>query len=163
MKLWTGQNTGLSLIHICMDLYGANPGRGGHALGMAASREVYRCRETAASFFHLDNPGHVVFTMNCTMSLNIVIKGLLRYGGHVVVSSLEHNAVLRPLNALSASGRVYSVATVVPGDPEAVSYTHLGVSVLRFEDGRVELLLENDNSHLSEELSTFAKQTWWKA
>ena len=38
-----------------------------------------------------------------------------------------------------------------------------GVSVLRFEDGRVELLLENDNSHLSEELSTFAKQTWWKA
>lgn len=102
----------------CMELYGANPGRGGHAMGMAASREVYRCRETAASFFHLDNPGHVVFTMNCTMSLNIVIKGLLRYGGHVVVSSLEHNAVLRPLNALSASGRVYSVATVVPGDPE---------------------------------------------
>lgn len=102
----------------CMELYGANPGRGGHAMGMAASREVYRCRETAAAFFHLDNPGHVVFTMNCTMSLNIVIKGLLRYGGHVVVSSLEHNAVLRPLNALSASGRVYSVATVVPGDPE---------------------------------------------
>ena len=38
--------------------YGANPGRGGHTMGMAASREVYRCRETAAEFFHLDNPGH---------------------------------------------------------------------------------------------------------
>ena len=36
--------------------YGANPGRGGHTMGMAASREVYRCRETAAEFFHLDNP-----------------------------------------------------------------------------------------------------------
>ena len=37
-----------------------------------------------------------------------------------------------------------------------------GVSVLRFDRDRVELILENDNTHLNEELSTFAKQTWWK-
>ncbi len=101
-----------------LNVYGANPGRGGHAMGMAASREIYRCRETAARFFHLDNPAHVVFTMNCTMALNMVLKGLLCHGGHVVVSSLEHNAVMRPLNALSSSGPVYTIATVVPGNPD---------------------------------------------
>ena len=37
-----------------------------------------------------------------------------------------------------------------------------GVSVLRFDEGGVQLLQENDNSHLSENISTFAKQTWWK-
>ena len=101
-----------------LELYGANPGRGGHAMGMAASQEIYRCRETAARFFHLENPAHVVFTLNCTMALNMVLKGLLCEGGHIVVSSLEHNAVMRPLKALSAGAPVYSVATVVPENPE---------------------------------------------
>lgn len=68
--------------------------------------------------FHLENPGGVVFTMNCTMSLNIVLKGLLRNGGHVVVSSLEHNAVMRPLAALSVRRPVYTVAKVVPEDDD---------------------------------------------
>ena len=89
-----------------LEVYGANPGRGGHAMGMAASQEIYRCRETAARFFHLDNPAHVVFTLNCTMALNIVLKGLLHDGGHIVVSSLEHNAVMRPLEALSTDEKV---------------------------------------------------------
>ena len=61
--------------------YGANPGRGGHTMGMAASREVYRCRETAAEFFHLDNPGQVVFTLNCTMAMNMALKGILQADG----------------------------------------------------------------------------------
>ena len=87
-------------------------------MGMAASQEIYRCRETAARFFHLENPAHVVFTLNCTMALNMVLKGLLCEGGHIVVSSLEHNAVMRPLKALSAGAPVYSVATVVPENPE---------------------------------------------
>lgn len=81
--------------------FGANPGRGGHTMGMEASQEVYRCRETAARLFHLENPGNVVFTLNCTMSLNFAIKGILRGGGRVVVSDMEHNAVMRPLYALS--------------------------------------------------------------
>ena len=82
-----------------LELYGANPGRGGHAMGMAASQEIYRCRETAARFFHLENPAHVVFTLNCTMALNMVLKGLLCEGGHIVVSSLEHNARLQQHHA----------------------------------------------------------------
>lgn len=101
-----------------MEQFGANPGRGGHSMSLAASEAVYRCRETAARMFHLDNPAGVVFTMNCTMSLNIVLKGLLKNGGHVVVSSLEHNAVMRPLTALSVRRPVYTAAKVVPGDDD---------------------------------------------
>lgn len=99
--------------------YGANPGRGGHKMSMEASREVYRCRETAAKFFHLEDTSHVIFTLNCTMSMNMVLKGILSSGGRVVVSDLEHNAVMRPLHALSPDRPVYDVAHVVPGDDEA--------------------------------------------
>ena len=98
--------------------YGANPGRGGHTMGMAASREVYRCRETAAEFFHLDNPGQVVFTLNCTMAMNMDLKGILRTSGRVVVSDLEHNAVMRPLHVLSPGRPIYDVAQVTPGDDD---------------------------------------------
>ena len=99
--------------------YGANPGRGGHSMGLAASQEVYRCRETAARLFHLSDPSGVIFTLNCTMALNMVLKGLLRTGGRAVVSSLEHNAVMRPLNALSTSGPIYDVARVTEGDDDS--------------------------------------------
>lgn len=99
--------------------YGANPGRGGHSMGLAASQEVYRCRETAARLFHLSDPSGVIFTLNCTMALNMVLKGLLRTGGRAVVSSLEHNAVMRPLNALSTSGPIYDVARVAEEDDDA--------------------------------------------
>lgn len=98
--------------------YGANPGRGGHKMSMAASEEVYHCRETAARMFHLEDTSRVVFTLNCTMSMNMVLKGILARGGRVVVSDLEHNAIMRPLHALSPSRPIYDVAHVVPGRPE---------------------------------------------
>ena len=94
--------------------YGANPGRSGYKMGLAASREIYRCRETAAEFFNLKNPSNVVFVQNCTLALNIVIKGLLRNGGHVIVSDLEHNAVMRPLYAISNYLTTYSTAGISP-------------------------------------------------
>ena len=105
-----------------MTIYGANPGRSGHSMGLAASEAVYRCREALAEFFHLENPANVVFVQNCTMALNIVLKGLLKDGGRIVVSDLEHNAVMRPLHALSPASPVYDVAVVTPGDiPATVS------------------------------------------
>lgn len=99
--------------------FGANPGRGGHSMGIAASQEVFRCRETAAQLFHLNDPSGVIFTLNCTMALNMVLKGLLKNGGRAVVSSLEHNAVMRPLYSLSHSNPVYDVARVTEGDDDA--------------------------------------------
>ena len=99
--------------------YGANPGRGGHQMSMAASREVYLCREIAAKMFHLEDPSRVVFVLNCTMALNMALKGILASGGRVTVSDLEHNAVMRPLYAISPGKPVYDIAHVVAGDDDA--------------------------------------------
>lgn len=96
--------------------YGANPGRAGHNMAMAASEEIFRCRTEAAEFFNAPGPECVAFTLNCTHALNYVIKGLLRPGDHVVISCLEHNAVVRPLHALKVFGVTYTEARVIPGD-----------------------------------------------
>ena len=77
--------------------YSANPGRSGHKPSVKASTAVYNTREAVADFFGVSAVENVIFTMNCTHSLNCVIKGVLNKGDHVIVSSLEHNAVMRPL------------------------------------------------------------------
>lgn len=97
-----------------MVLYGANPGRGGHNFSLQTAEQIYACREAVASLFSLDNPAHVVFTTNCTMSLNMVIKGVLHPGDHVVISDLEHNSVIRPLEALKSKNITYTEAIVYP-------------------------------------------------
>lgn len=99
-------------------LTGANPGRSGHQMSVRAGELLYQCRVDAARLFDFDKPENVVFTLNCTTALNTVIQGLLRGGGHAVISSLEHNAVLRPLEALRSRGVTYSVAGVEEGDSE---------------------------------------------
>ncbi len=79
----------------------ANPGRGGYAAAMEATRRVYGCREQAAALFDCQ-PEQVVFTANCTHGLNIAIHSLVRPGARVLVSGFEHNAVTRPLHGLGA-------------------------------------------------------------
>lgn len=95
--------------------YGANPGRAGHRLSLDAATQVYECRRDVAAFFGLSDESGVVFTHNCTAALNLVIRGLLDRGGRAVVSDLEHNAVMRPLAALSPSPR-YDVAAWSPDE-----------------------------------------------
>lgn len=109
------QNAVASALH----RFGANPGRGGHAMSMATAEEVYRTRCAVSDFFHAPGPECVAFTMNCTHALNAVLKGLLRPGDHVVVSCLEHNAVMRPLHKLEQCGVTVTQARVVPGDNDA--------------------------------------------
>ena len=99
--------------------YGANPGRAGHSMSIAASEEIYRCRSGAADFFHAPGPECVAFTLNCTHALNYVLKGLLKPGDHAVTSCLEHNAVVRPLYALARQGVQVTEAMVYPGDNDA--------------------------------------------
>lgn len=99
--------------------YGANPGRAGHNMSMAAAEEIYRTRKAAAEFFKAPGEECVAFTLNCTHAINYVLKGLLKPGDHVVTSCLEHNAVMRPLKALSEQGITYSQARVYPGDNDA--------------------------------------------
>ncbi len=90
----------------------ANPGRSGHAPALEAGRIILQARERMAAFFGLDDPMCVLFTLNCTDALNLVIQGMIRPGQHVVTTSLEHNSVLRPLFHLQQSrGITWSVAT----------------------------------------------------
>lgn len=97
----------------------ANPGRSGHSLSLASAKKIYSVRQTAARFFDMENESRVIFVRNCTEALNIAIKGLLHKGDHVVVSSLEHNAVMRPLEKLSGIGVRYTKAAVFEGDDDS--------------------------------------------
>lgn len=96
----------------------ANPGRSGHNMSLAAAEKIYSARRTAADFFGVENEENIIFTPSCTTSLNMAIKGLLQSGDHVVVSSMEHNAVMRPLERLKNKGISYTKADVFIGDDD---------------------------------------------
>ncbi len=83
---------------------GGNPGRSGHQRALEAGREVLRAREALARLFRVDDPSRIIFTKNATEALNLVIQGRMREGGHAVITSLEHNSVWRPLEALARRG-----------------------------------------------------------
>lgn len=107
----------LSAVTDCMRYSGGNPGRGSHRLALAAAKELYACRETAANMFHGD-PENVIFTLNTTHALNIAIKGLVAQGDHVVCSDMEHNSVFRPLYRLAAEGIIdFDVFDTFPASP----------------------------------------------
>jgi cysteine desulfurase family protein len=98
--------------------YGGNPGRSGHRMSMAVSEKVYDVRRKAGAFFGAE-PENVIFTLNCTHALNIALQGVMAEGGHIIASCLDHNAVLRPLEAMAQKGQIsYSVADVIESDPE---------------------------------------------
>lgn len=86
--------------------YGANPGRGGHQLAIRAGRTVEKCREAAAALLGVKKPERVIFTRNCTESLNIAITGMLHKGDEVICSHGEHNAVMRPLERFVSRGEI---------------------------------------------------------
>ena len=89
----------------------ANAGRGGYGASMRSSEVVFGTRNSAAKLFNISNPDRIVFTLNTTHALNTAIKGFASFGGHVVISAMEHNSVLRPVQNLSDRGIItYSVA-----------------------------------------------------
>lgn len=83
---------------------GFNINRGGYEGAYAVADMVLDTREMLCKLFDWQDPKDVCFTGNVTQSLNLILKGFLKPGDHVVVSSMEHNAVMRPLNQLAAQG-----------------------------------------------------------
>lgn len=83
---------------------GININRGSYALAYDVEDIIYTTRQRLNTLFNGHDPSHAIFTQNVTMSLNMVIKGLLKAGDHVLVSSMEHNAVMRPLTQLLDKG-----------------------------------------------------------
>lgn len=108
-------------VYDAMIRYGGNPGRSGHKMSLAASEAVYGVREKAAEMFGAE-PQNVVFTSNCTHSINLAVKGLAeqalreRRNFHVIISDHEHNSVFRPVYELTKRGLEYSIAEVHPDD-----------------------------------------------
>ncbi len=94
-------------------LHYGNYGRSGYKMALETTEKVYECRKKVAEFFNADAIENVVFTHNCTMALNMAIKGLATKGSHFIISDLEHNAVLRPLETLKTNEICdYSVAKI---------------------------------------------------
>ena len=87
-----------------MQNVGANPGRSSHRLAIEASRILYDTRETLAQLFGVADPLRIVFAANATEALNLALFGYLNPGDHVVTTSMEHNAVMRPLRYLQGLG-----------------------------------------------------------
>jgi len=87
-----------------MQEVGANPGRSGHRFSIEAGRVVEATRERVCALFNAPDPLRVVFGANVTEALNLVLYGLLRPGDHVITSSMEHNAMMRPLRYLEQQG-----------------------------------------------------------
>lgn len=81
-----------------------NPGRGGHGFSLAAGRLLLDVREAVATLFGIADSSRVAFTSGATEALNQALFGLLEPGDRVVTSSMEHNAVSRPLRALQDRG-----------------------------------------------------------
>ncbi len=94
---------------------GASPGRGAYAQAQEAGQLLHQCRERINTLIHGENPEHVVFTLNTTDALNMAIRGLVQPGDHVITTWLDHNSVLRPLNALI--DQIGLEQTRVPCDP----------------------------------------------
>lgn len=81
-----------------------NINRGTYQSAYSLEESVYDVRSALADFFDHPRVQDVIFTSGVTQSLNLVIKGLLKPGDHVLISSMEHNAVTRPLTQLSKKG-----------------------------------------------------------
>ncbi len=82
-----------------------NPGRSGYTLSVESEQMVLQTRRMLASFFNYNgDPARIVFTQNITDSLNLALQSILRDGGHVVTTSMEHNSVLRPLTHMAKTG-----------------------------------------------------------
>ncbi len=83
---------------------GANPGRSAHAMALEASRAVEAARGRCARLLGVPEARQLLFLPGCTIACNLMLKGYLRPGDRVVVGSMEHNAVVRPLASLAAQG-----------------------------------------------------------
>ncbi len=87
-----------------MTQVGSNINRGCYNSAYTTEEIVFETRQLLTELFNGPDCKNVVFTKNITESLNIILKGFLKSGDHVIVSSMEHNAMMRPLVQLKNIG-----------------------------------------------------------
>lgn len=102
-----------------------NINRGTYAESYDVAFRVLDTREKLAKLFHAPHSKNVIFTPGVTYSLNMVLKGTFHSGDHLLCSSMEHNALMRPLVQLEKQGISFdavsclSDGSLIPEDMEA--------------------------------------------
>ncbi len=76
----------------------ANSGRGGHFYSLRATKKIYETTESICKLFNIDSIERIAYTQNATYALNMAILGTLDKNSHVIITQMEHNSVLRPVN-----------------------------------------------------------------
>lgn len=110
----------INAVNFALKNYSVNPGRSAYKASMDAAIKIYETRREIADYFGA-KPEEVAFTSNCTHSVNCILKGVLKTGDHIIVSDLEHNAVMRPIFAMSKTQGVnYSVAEIKNNDEDTL-------------------------------------------
>lgn len=87
-----------------LTMNGVNVNRGCYSSAYSAEEVIYETRQLLAELFHFSKCKNVIFTPNVTTSLNFILKGFLKPGDHILVSAMEHNAVMKPVVQLASSG-----------------------------------------------------------
>lgn len=111
-------------LHAARDI-GATAGRAAYAHAAAADAIRGRARSAAARLLGDVDPARIAFPGGGTLALNVALRGLLRSGDHAIATAADHNAALRPLEALRSAGMIE--LTIVPCDalgrvdPDAVA------------------------------------------
>lgn len=100
---------------------GFNINRGIYAGAYEVADKVLETRELLCGFLEGPSPRNVILTSGITCSINSIIKGFLKPGDHVITTSMEHNAVMRPLNQLQKQGVEFDAAVADPDGTLPVS------------------------------------------
>lgn len=108
------------IVYKTMDTFyrtlGANPGRSGHRMAVAAEKEIEDTRTVVARLFGIRDSMRLILTFNATDAINMGIKGFLKPGDHAITTFLEHNAVSRALHGLEKRGII--TITKVKNSPD---------------------------------------------
>lgn len=109
-----------------MDELGVSAGRGAYAEAVETGVLINECRRRLCQLFHAEQPEHFVFTLNCSDALNLAMKGLVdpNEGGHGICTCIDHNSILRPMQAMAERGWLEHSCVAVDSsglvDPQAI-------------------------------------------
>jgi cysteine desulfurase family protein len=134
-------------VYVAQDEYSrrtANPGRGAHKLALESARTVFETRNEAAAFLGINQAERLIFTPGCTYSINMALRGLgLKRGDVVVVSAVEHNAVMRPLQQMASE--IGIVVLMIPYAAKGVVDMHALIKIMLEKHPRLCIFTEASN------------------
>ncbi len=89
---------------------GASAGRGGYKSAIEASEILFECQENIAALFSIPSPERIVFTKNATEAINAAIFGTISPTDEIIISSMEHNSVMRASHEATRRGAKLKIA-----------------------------------------------------